>query len=87
MACRNIIHGARGLAVGVWTPHTLTAKVGPVQTSGLGPSGDDARSSYTRWSPVQGIKIDLGKFELPSKPPIELQPLPSGLKYAFLNGN
>ena len=31
--------------------------------------------------------LDLEKSELPSKPPIELKPLPYGLKYAFLKGD
>ena len=31
--------------------------------------------------------LELPKTEKPSRPPIELKPLPSGLIYAFLNNN
>ena len=33
-----------------------------------------------------GETLDLPTDEHPSRPPIELKPLPSGLRYAFLNG-
>ena len=34
-----------------------------------------------------GKIIDLPQEEAPARPPIELKPLPAGLRYAFLNGN
>jgi hypothetical protein len=34
-----------------------------------------------------GETIELPKEEVPTRPPIELKPLPSGLRYVFLNGN
>ena len=32
-----------------------------------------------------GETIDLPKEEVPTRPPVELKPLPEGLRYAFLN--
>jgi hypothetical protein len=34
-----------------------------------------------------GETIELPKEEVPTRPPVELKPLPSGLRYVFLNGN
>jgi hypothetical protein len=34
-----------------------------------------------------GETIELPKKEVPTRPPVELKPLPSGLRYVFLNGN
>ena len=34
-----------------------------------------------------GKIIDLPQEEAPARPPIELKPLPAGLRYAFLNGD
>jgi hypothetical protein len=34
-----------------------------------------------------GETIDLPQEEVPARPPVELKPLPAGLRYAFLNGN
>ena len=34
-----------------------------------------------------GETIELPKEEAPARPPIELKPLPNGLRYAFLNGD
>ena len=34
-----------------------------------------------------GETIDLPTEEVPAQPPVELKPLPIGLRYAFLNGN
>jgi hypothetical protein len=31
--------------------------------------------------------IDISVFETPHRPPIELKPLPAGLRYAFLHGD
>jgi len=31
--------------------------------------------------------IDISEFETPRRPPIELKPLPAGLRYAFLHGD
>ena len=31
--------------------------------------------------------IDISEFETPHRPPIELKPLPTGLRYAFLHGD
>jgi len=31
--------------------------------------------------------IDISEFETPHRPPIELKPLPAGLRYAFLHGD
>ena len=31
--------------------------------------------------------LDLPKEEVPTRPPVELKPLPTGLRYAFLNGD
>ena len=59
MACRSIIHGARGLAVGVLTPYTLTAKLGSARISGSGPPKDDAWPGQPVRSPAQGVKTDL----------------------------
>ena len=59
MACCNIIHGARGLAMGVLTPYTLTVRFGPVRTRVSVPPEDDARPSRSTRSPAQGIKADL----------------------------
>ena len=55
-ACRNIIHGARGLAVGVLTPIPLRLGLGQPR------SGGSAHQKTTRRSvrsPAQGIKADL----------------------------
>jgi len=34
-----------------------------------------------------GETIDLPQEEAPARPPVELKPLPAGLRYAFLNGD
>jgi hypothetical protein len=34
-----------------------------------------------------GETVELPKEEVPTRPPVELKPLPSGLRYVFLNGN
>jgi hypothetical protein len=34
-----------------------------------------------------GKTIDLPQEEAPARPPAELKPLPTGLRYAFLNGD
>jgi hypothetical protein len=34
-----------------------------------------------------GETIDLPTEEVPAQPPVELKPLPTGLRYAFLNGD
>ena len=59
MACRIIIHGARGLAVGVLTPIPLRLSLG--QPGSMGPvhPKDDARPSQPDQSPAQGVKADL----------------------------
>ena len=53
MACRIIMRDARGLAVGVGTPHTLTARFGLDLTREPSPSEDDARPSHPARSFVQ----------------------------------
>ena len=59
MACRSIIHGARGLAVGVLTPIPLRLSLGRPGSMGLVHPKDDAWPSQPGWSPVQGVKADL----------------------------
>ena len=34
-----------------------------------------------------GETVDLPQEEAPARPPVELKPLPAGLRYAFLNGD
>ena len=58
MACRSIIHGARGLAVGVLTPIPLRLRLGQ-PGCGSGPPKDDARPGQPVRSPAQGVKTDL----------------------------
>ena len=59
MACRNIIHGAWGLAVGVLTPIPLWLSLGRPRSMGPVHPKDDARPSQPGWSPAQGVKADL----------------------------
>ena len=59
MACRSIIHGARGLAVGVLTPIPLRLSLGRPGSMGPVHPKDDVRPSQPGWSPTQGVKADL----------------------------
>ena len=67
MACRSIIHGTRGLAVGGINPYTLMARLRPAQISGSGPPKDDARPGQPDRSPAQGVKVDLAIKQDPSR--------------------
>ena len=67
MACRSIIHGARGLAVGVLTPYTLMAKLGLAQIDGSVHPKDDVRPSQPDRSPAQGVKVDLAIKQDPGR--------------------
>ena len=59
MACRSIIHGARGLAMGVLTPIPLRLSLGPARIDGSGPPKDNVWPSQPDRSPAQGVKADL----------------------------
>ena len=59
MACRSIIHGAQGLAMGVLTPIPLRLGLGRPGSEGSGPLEDDAWSSQPVRNPAQGVKADL----------------------------
>ena len=67
MACRSIIHGARGLAVGVLTPIPLRLSLGWPGSMGLIHPKDDARPSQPGWSPTQGVKADLAIKQDPGR--------------------
>jgi hypothetical protein len=36
---------------------------------------------------IENETLELSKFKKPSQPPVELKPLPPGLRYAFLNSD
>ena len=42
---------------------------------------------FIREEDDSGETLDIPTDEQPSRPPMELKPLPSGLRYAFLNGD
>ena len=42
---------------------------------------------FTQEEDDQGESFELPTHEQPPRQPIELKPLPSGLRYAFLNGD
>ena len=67
MACRSIIHGARGLAVGVLTPIPLRLSLG--QPGSMGPvhPKDNVRPSQPGWSPAQGVNADLAIKQDPGR--------------------
>ena len=67
MACRSIIHDARGLAVGVLTPIPLRLSLGRPRSMGPVHPKDDARPSQPGWSPAQGVKADLAIKQDPSR--------------------
>ena len=48
---------------------------------------DKDTESFIREEDKLGETIELPEDETPPKPPVELQPLPAVLRYAFLNGN
>ena len=67
MACRSIMHDARGLAVGVLTPIPLRLSLG--QPGSMGPvhPKDDVWPSQPDRSPAQGVKADLAIKQDPSR--------------------
>ena len=67
MACRSIIHGARGLAVGVLTPIPLWLSLGQPRSMGPVHPKDDVRSSQPDQSPAQGVKADLAIMQDPGR--------------------
>ena len=67
MACRSIIHGARGLAVGVLTPIPLRLSLGRPGSMGPVHLKDDTGPSQPDWSPVQGVKADLAIKQYPGR--------------------
>uniref|UniRef100_I1PTU0 Uncharacterized protein n=1 Tax=Oryza glaberrima TaxID=4538 RepID=I1PTU0_ORYGL len=48
---------------------------------------DESIEEFNEREDEFGETIDLSKMDQPSRAPIELKPLPSGLRYAFLNGD
>jgi hypothetical protein len=44
-------------------------------------------TSFIEEKDYSGETIELPKEETPTRPLVELKPLPTGLRYAFLNGN
>ena len=76
MACRSIIHGARGLAMGVLTPIPLRLGLGWPGLGGSGRLEDDAWPGRFARSPTQGIKVDL-----------EIKQDPDRLEYESLSGH
>ena len=67
MACRSIIHGARGLAVGVLTPIPLRLILGWPGSMGPVHLKDDAWPSQPGWSPAQGVKADFAIKQDPGR--------------------
>ena len=67
MACRSIIHGARGLAMGVLTPIPLRLSLGRPGSMGPVHLKDDVRPSQPGWSPTQGVKADLAIKQDPGR--------------------
>ena len=59
MACLSIIHGARGLAVGVLTPIPLWLSLGRPRSMDPVHPKDDVQPSQPDRSPAQGVKADL----------------------------
>ena len=67
MVCRSIIHGARGLAVGVLTPIPLRLSLGRPGSMGPVHPKDDVRPIQPGWSPAQGVKADLAIKQDPGR--------------------
>ena len=67
MACRIIIHGARGIAVGVLTPIPLWLSLGRPGSMGPVHPKDDVRPSQPDRSPAQGVKADLAIKQDPGR--------------------
>ena len=67
MACRSIIHGARGLAVEVLTPIPLRLGLGRPGSMGPVHPKDDVRPSQPDRSPARGVKADLAIKQDPGR--------------------
>jgi hypothetical protein len=59
MACRNTMHSARGLAVGVLTPIPLRLDLGWLRPVGPTHEKDDAWPSRSSRCPMQGRKANI----------------------------
>ena len=67
MACRSIMHDARGLDVGVLTPIPLRLGLGRPGSMGPVHPKDDVRPGQPDRSPAQGVKADLAIKQDPGR--------------------
>jgi hypothetical protein len=64
---------------------TEVMSVAPFESPELSLEKDS--KSFIKKKGCSGETLELPKEEAPTRPPVELKPLPAGLRYAFLNGN
>ena len=67
MTCHSIIHGARGLAMGVLAPIPLWLSLGRPGSIGPVHPKDNVRPSQPDRSPAQGVKADLAIKQDPGR--------------------